>query len=185
MALIVHGPYSYGLDNIKVKDWGEGAFLRIGSFCSIGAGLTVYLGGNHNIEWVTTYPFGHIYQNVYPSDYAPRSSEHPSTKGDVVISNDVWVGENVTIMSGVTIGNGSVVGCGALVTKDVGDYCIVAGNPARFVRRRFDDEIINALQELAWWDLDIENIKRIIPHLQSRPDLATINEIIRRFKDSP
>ena len=111
-------------------------------------------------------------------------SEHTSRKGDVSISNDVWVGENVTIMSGVTIGNGAVIGCAALVTKDVDDYCIVAGNLPRFVRRRFADEIIEALQELARWDLHTEDIKRIIPHLQSSPNLETINEIIYRFKDS-
>lgn len=153
--------HTYGLENIKVRSWGEGAQLHIGSFCSIADNVTIFLGGNHRTDWVTTYPFGHI----GPWDYHGKG--HPSTKGDVIIGNDVWLGSGCTIMSGVKIGDGAIVSARAVVTKDIPAYSIAAGNPARIVKKRFTDEQIDALLAKPWWELDDSQIQDLIPLLCS------------------
>lgn len=96
------GRFTYGFKNITVRQWGEGASLKIGAFCSLADNIQIFLGGNHRTDWITTFPFGHIYLNEL--NVNPNLG-HPSTKGDVVIGNDVWIGSGVTIMSGITIGD--------------------------------------------------------------------------------
>ncbi|MGV2442242.1 CatB-related O-acetyltransferase, partial [Bacillus atrophaeus] len=86
---------------------------------------------------------------------------------DIVVGNDVWIGYQSCILSGVTIGNGAIIGAKSVVTKDVPPYSIVAGNPAKFIRYRFPQEIIDKLENLAWWDWDISVIKISIPLLLS------------------
>lgn len=81
-------------------------------------------------------------------------------KGDIVVGNDVWFGYDSLIMNGVTIGNGAIIAARAVVIKDVSAYSIVAGNPAKVVKMRFDDRTIERLQKIAWWDWDIEKINR-------------------------
>jgi len=90
---------------------------------------------------------------------------HPVTKGDIIIGNDVWIGMNATILSGVTIGDGAVIGANSLVTKDVELYMIVGGNPAIPIRKRFDQQTIDRLLRIKWWDWDIEKIKRDVSDL--------------------
>ncbi len=164
--------HSYG--SPQIFQWGEGAHYKVGDFCSIGFGVQIFLGGNHRIDWVTTFPFGHTSRDTFPD----RVEGHPTTKGDVVIKNDVWIGANATIMSGVTIGNGAVVANSAVVTKDVPDYCIVAGNPAKVVKKRFSDKQIAALLENPWWELTDEEIKPLIPYLCSQD----IDELISKLR---
>lgn len=159
------GDYTYGHGGIRVRSWGEGAQLRIGKFCSVGAGVTVYLGGNHRHDWITTFPFGHIHQHVFPH----HGQGHPSTRGDVVIGNDVWLGEHCIIMSGVTIGDGAVVASGSHVVKDVAPYCIVGGNPATLIRQRFPDETVAKLLQMRWWDLPEDQIRALVPTLCAPP----------------
>ena len=96
----------------------------------------------------------------------PAPSDLP-LKGDTVIGNDVWIGQNATIMPGVHIGDGSIIGANATVASDVAPYSIVAGNPARLIRKRFDDELIDLLEKFAWWDKSIEEINTLIPILTS------------------
>jgi len=86
-------------------------------------------------------------------------------KGDIVIGNDVWIGQNVTILPGVHIGNGAIIGLNSVVAKNVEPYAIVAGNPAKTIRKRFDDELIKLMLELKWWDKSIEEINSLIPIL--------------------
>ncbi len=153
------GEYTYGFP--KVLSWGEGATLRIGKFCSIAEKVVILLGGEHRIDWVTTYPFSVLF---------PEAAEfhgHPRTKGDVVIGNDVWIGQEALILSGVTIGNGAVIAARSVVSRPVPDYAIVGGNPARVVRYRFPEPQIRALQEIAWWDWPREKIVRYLPLLLS------------------
>jgi acetyltransferase-like isoleucine patch superfamily enzyme len=145
----------------KVNHWGENATLRVGSFCSIANGVTIFLGGNHRVDWITTYPFSTLW------DSAKGISGHPHTKGDVVIGNDVWIGANATILSGITIGNGAVIGACALVTKSVAPYTIVAGNPAKVIRKRFSEEEILLLEKLAWWDWPEEKLNKSMQILLS------------------
>lgn len=149
------GEYTYGHENITVRSWGEGTELIIGKFCSI-APCTVYLGGNHNISKMTTYPFGIVNNNVFNfSGGLPNAT----TNGNVIIGNDVWIGEGAVIMSGVRIGDGAVVGANSHVVKDVVPYSVIMGNPAQTVLMRFDTIVIQKLQELKWWNWSVEKIK--------------------------
>jgi acetyltransferase-like isoleucine patch superfamily enzyme/2-polyprenyl-3-methyl-5-hydroxy-6-metoxy-1,4-benzoquinol methylase len=149
------GRHTYGHDQIDVRSWGEPAELTIGSFCSIADRVTVYLGGNHRTDWVTTYPFAE-----FPETWeSARGIEgHPATNGDVTIGNDVWIGSGSTILSGVTIGDGAAIGANSCVTRDVEPYTIVAGNPARLVRHRFSPPIVEQLLKIRWWEWSDERI---------------------------
>lgn len=151
------GKYSYGKP--RILDWGEGSTLEIGKFCSISEGVTIFLGGNHRLDWITTYPFSAPeMKSKWPE--AANIKGHPTTKGDVTIGNDVWIGFGATIMSGVKISDGAVIGAKAMVTKDVEPYAVVVGNPARVVRKRFSEEDITALLKVKWWDWPPEKIKQ-------------------------
>jgi len=156
------GDYTYGKP--KVLHWGEDAKLKIGKFCSIADEVVIFLGGNHRTDWVTTYPFP-----VLVSDWpeAGLIKGHPGTKGDVVVGNDVWIGYGATILSGTVIGDGAVIGARSVVTKNVEAYAIVAGNPAREIKKRFNQSQIERLLEIKWWEWSIEKIKKNIKLLCS------------------
>ena len=100
----------------------------------------------------------------------------PATKGDVVIGNDVWIGYRAIILSGVTIGDGAVIAAGAVVTKDVPAYGIVGGNPAKLIKKRFDDETIPRLLKIAWWNWDDAKIEKFLPLLLNQEITAFILE---------
>ena len=161
-GIVSIGEYTYGY--VKVNYWGENYRLSIGKFCSIAEGVEIFLGGNHRVDWLSTYPF--------PSrtSYFPEAKNikgHPSTKGNVVIGNDVWLGKDSMIMSGVTIGDGAVIGARSVITSDVEPYSIVAGNPGRFIRKRFNIEVVQDLLRIRWWDWPIEKIHENVPNLCS------------------
>jgi acetyltransferase-like isoleucine patch superfamily enzyme len=149
------GNFTYG--SPQVKHWGENAKLTVGKFCSIANDVVIFLGGNHRIDWVTTYPFNVINEHF---ENARTIKGHPSTKGDVIIGNDVWIGYGAVIFSGVKIGDGAVIAAKSIVTKDVYPYSVVAGNPARLIKKRFDDKIITQLEQIAWWNWSIEKINQ-------------------------
>src|SRR5205823_3283824 len=107
---------------------------------------------------------------------------HPATKGDVIVGNDVWIGYGVTISSGVTIGDGAVIGTNATVVKDVEPYEIVGGNPARHIKFRFDAEIRALLLDLKWWDLPVEDIRRLAPQLCAVPTAEQLRALIAAFR---
>lgn len=171
------GRFTYGFEGIRFL-WNEGSAFNIGSFCSIAQNCTVVLGGNHRTDWATTYPFGHIHQNELGGHGIVG---HPSTKGDINIGNDVWIGMNATIFSGVNIGDGAVITANACVTKDVLPYHIAGGNPARMLKKRFDDNIIGLLMELSWWDLPLDVIREIAPVLCSEPTEKKLSELIEKY----
>ncbi len=151
------GRFSYGDPHIEVFQ-GDNSRVSIGSFCSIASEVTILVSGNHRSDWVSTFPFG----IVLGMPGAFRDG-HPASKGDVIIGSDVWIGRGATILSGSTIGHGAVVGAEAVVAGNVRPYSIVVGNPAREIRRRFSDEIVDALLILRWWDWPIERIKAFVP----------------------
>lgn len=155
--------YSYGIENIRLREWGEGADVLVGAFCSIADNVEIFLGGNHRTDWVTTYPFGHIHQDKFPW----HGKGHPATKGNVVIGNDVWIGSGATIFSGVKIGDGAVISAKTVVVKDVPPYAIVGGNPAKVLKLRFTEDQIQRLLQNPWWDLPDSKIKELIPLLCS------------------
>jgi acetyltransferase-like isoleucine patch superfamily enzyme len=154
------GKYTYGNPTILWKN--ENAKLVVGNFCSIAHGVTIYLGGNHRPDWVTTYPFGHIHQYKFDNF---NGEGHPGTKGDVIIGNDVWIANNVTIMSGVTIGDGAIIANNSHVVKDVEPYSLVGGNPAKLIKHRFTPEQIEKLLEIKWWDWSDDKINKYTPLL--------------------
>ncbi len=141
------GDYTYGRPFV----FGNEATLKIGKFCSISMNTTIYLGSEHHMDWITTYPF---FAKFEKAGFASNT-----TKGDVIIGNDVWIADGVLILSGVTIDDGAVIGARAVVTKDVKPYEIVAGNPARHIKYRFSEDQIEKLLEIKWWDWDIKKIE--------------------------
>lgn len=147
------GDYTYGTPTVLTYSFlpGQGR-LRIGKFCSIAAGVTIHLGGNHRTDLFTTFPF-RAFPDAFPKATGLNPADvDPTSKGDVVIGNDVWVGYGATILSGVTIGDGAVIAANAVVARDVEPYAVVAGNPARAVKKRFDEDTIRRLLEIRWWD---------------------------------
>jgi acetyltransferase-like isoleucine patch superfamily enzyme len=145
------GDHTYGRP--KVVSRGEGASLKIGKYCSIATRVTIFLGSEHRVDWVSTYPFSFLWEE------AKTIQGHPATKGDVVIGNDVWIGHGVTILSGVSVGDGAAIGACSLVTKDIPSYAIVAGNPAQIVRYRFQEETVKALLKIRWWDWPDQKVR--------------------------
>ena len=133
------------------------------------------MGGNHNSDWVTTYPFGHINQNIFNTF---NGQGHPATKGDGIIGNDVWIAANVTIMSGVTIGDGAVIANNSHVVKNVEPYSLVGGNPAKLIKYRFTPEQIAKLLEIKWWEWDDEKINTFLPLLCNSDIDNFINAVV-------
>jgi len=135
--------------------------LLIGKFCAIARGVRFIMNGaNHSQSGFSTYPF-FIFGQGWESA-APKPGALPF-KGDTVIGNDVWLGYEALIMPGVKIGNGAIIAARSVVTADVPAYAVVGGNPARVIKRRFDDATIAALEEIAWWDWPVEKITNALP----------------------
>ncbi len=146
--------------------------LVIGKFCQIAHGTTFIMGAaNHRLSSVSTYPFnvmGKAWHEVTPD----HLSELPR-KGDIVVGNDLWIGRESVIMPGVTIGNGAIVAAYSVVTKDVEPYSVVGGNPARFIKKRFDDELISLLLQWKWWELEGDALFESLSILVN-PDLGNV-----------
>lgn len=158
----------------------NGDRLIIGKFCQIAAGIEFVMNGaNHQMSAVSTFPF-YIFddwdQPIPPAEALPL-------KGDTVVGNDVWIGQNVTILPGVHIGDGAIIGLSSVVSRSVPPYTIVAGNPARVIRKRFDDELIDLLLKLRWWDRSVEEIQNLIPVLTS-PDLDWVRTQLKQLVES-
>lgn len=163
------GEWSYGQP--YVAEFPNSSSLTVGRFCSIAGGVSVFLGGEHRTDWVTTYPFNVVF------DEARAVDGHPASKGDVVVGNDVWIGQNVLILSGVTIGDGAVIGAGSVVSSNIPPYCIAAGNPCRVVRSRFSENVIQGLLEISWWNWSRPRIVAALPDLLS-PD---VESFVRKY----
>lgn len=138
--------------------------LIIGKFCQIASGTQFIMGAaNHRLCSATTYPF-----NVMSEAWAEIAPVHLSQlphKGDTVIGNDVWFGRNCVVMPGVKIGDGAIVAAHSVVTKNVEPYSVVGGNPARFIKKRFDDELTELLLRFKWWDLPPDELAEVMPLL--------------------
>ena len=155
----------------------NGDRLIIGKFCQIAAGVEFVMNGaNHQMNAVSTFPF---YTLEGWNMETPAMAELP-LKGDTVIGNDVWIGQNAVILPGVRIGDGAIIGASSVVGSDVAPYSIVAGNPARELRKRFDDELIDLMLRFRWWDKPIDEIDAMIPILTCS-DLDKVKEKIKRL----
>ncbi|RUQ84495.1 CatB-related O-acetyltransferase [Legionella septentrionalis] len=161
---IIIGDYTYYDDPVDIYNFEKnvlyhfdfiGDKLIIGKFCQIAANVKFMMnGGNHYLDGFSSFPF------IIFQSYWPEIPFIPNRKKDTVIGNDVWIGYDATIMPGVNIGDGAIIGTRAVVTKDVAPYEIVGGNPAQVIRKRFDDETIDFLLQLQWWDWPIEKIRQ-------------------------
>ena len=143
------GKYSYIGNNSFVIDTTIGSFTSIAPDCYIG-------GTSHPIEWVSSSPVFHKWENILKKNFATHDYE---IFQKTTIGNDVWIGNKVLIKAGVNIADGAVIGMGSIVTKDIGPYEIWAGNPAKLIRKRFDDETIQKLIRIKWWNWEDELIK--------------------------
>ncbi len=171
---IIIGDYTY-YDDIQDSENFErnvlyhypfiGDKLIIGKFCAIATGVKFIMNGaNHKISGFSTYPFS-IFGNAWDR-VMPQPDELPF-KGDTEMGNDVWIGYEAVIMPGVKIGDGAIIASKSVVTKDVPPYTIVGGNPANLVRKRFSEETIQVLLEIAWWNWDIAKITRNLEKIVS------------------
>jgi virginiamycin A acetyltransferase len=132
--------------------------LVIGRFCALARGVKFIMNGaNHSLKGHSTYPF-FIFGNGWESA-TPQPGELPY-KGDTILGNDIWMGYDVMVMPGVKIGDGAIVAARSVVTSDVPPYAIVGGNPAKVLRMRFSDDIVNELLSIRWWDWSAEKITR-------------------------
>ncbi|MBJ2152828.1 type B chloramphenicol O-acetyltransferase [Paracoccus sp. IB05] len=149
--------------------------LIIGSFCSIGSGAAFIMAGNqgHRADWISTFPF--YWMPEVPAFAGAGNGFLPA--GDTVIGNDVWIGSEAIIMPGVRIGDGAVIGTRTLITKDVEPYAIMGGNPARLIRKRFEDHLIGMLLEMRWWDWPEDQLRAAMPLLTS----GDVAELHRRW----
>lgn len=163
-----HVTYHYEFNNDK---------LIIGKFCQIASGVEFVMNGaNHQMNAVSTFPF----YTLEGWEQVPPTQEDLPIKGDTIIGNDVWIGQNATILPGVYIGDGAIIGANSVVGSDIEPYTIVAGNPARTIRKRFDDELIEIMIKLRWWDKSVEEINNLIPILTSS-DLEKVKEELSKL----
>ncbi len=153
--------------------------LIIGRFCQIAAGVHFMMNdANHQMNAVSTFPF---YTLEGWDMEAPKPEDMPY-KGDTVIGNDVWFGQNALILPGVHIGDGAIIGADSVVGKNVEPYTIVAGNPAKLIRKRFDDELIDLMERFGWWEKSVEEINNLIPILTSS-DLEAVRAELKARLD--
>ena len=151
--------------------------LIIGKFCQIAAGVNFVMNGaNHQMNAVTTFPF-YIFEG-WKQKVPPLNKM--SLKGDTIIGNDVWIGQNVTVLPGVHIGDGAIIGLNSVVGSDIAPYTIVAGNPAKVIRKRFDNQLIKLLLKLKWWDKSIKEINDLIPILTDN-NLAEVKKFLKKY----
>jgi len=166
------GTGTYGIP--EVIEFGDDTVLKVGSYTSIAEGVQILLGGEHRTDWLTTYPFPAMVDEVRDiKDYAP-------SKGDVVIGSDCWICTNAVILSGVTIGHGAIVAAGAVVTRDVPPFAVVGGNPCKQIRWRFEEDVRALLLEAAWWDWPMEEVKAVARMLCSTDQEAFLAYIRTR-----
>lgn len=138
--------------------------LTIGAFCQLAYGTTFLLSdANHQMSGFSTFPFfifGQWAEGI--PEWTEYELDLPN-KGDTLVGNDVWFGHQSVVMGAVTIGDGAIIGARSVVTKDVPPYTIVGGNPARVLRQRFPDPIIESLLQIQWWNWEIGKITRNLP----------------------
>ena len=144
------GKYTYISDHTLISSSNIGSYCSIGSFCQIGC-------ATHSMGYVSTSPIFNSGHNPWGKHILNIDFE-PYLKTS--IGNDVWIGTHVLIKSGVNIANGAVIGMGSVVTKNVGPYEIWAGNPARLIKKRFDEDTIDGLMRIKWWDWTTEKIQQ-------------------------
>lgn len=155
--------YQYPINNDK---------LIIGKFCSIASGAKfIFNSANHTLTSLSNYTFP-LFYDAWQLPWQEVATAWDN-KGDITIGNDVWIGFEAVILSGVHIGDGAIIGARSVVTKDVPAYSIVGGVPAKVIRKRHSEPVIEKLQQLQWWDWPEKKIKEAIPFIQ-KGDIAAL-----------
>ena len=152
--LFTLGKRSY-IVSAELESTGILANILIGNYCSIGHKVNFFINTQHDYTTVSTYPWNSPYNKMFDCEITNK------TKNQIVIGNDVWIGSNAIIINGVSIGDGAIIAAGAVVTKDVPDYAIVGGVPAKLIRMRFDQNTITSLKQLNWWNLNLDELKEL------------------------
>jgi virginiamycin A acetyltransferase len=167
---IILGHKSYKGANVIIKpiDYENKYTINIGKYCSLASDITFFCHGNHRYDTPSTFPFKEL-------NYNKNAPNNSLFKNPPKIGNDVWIGCNAVIFPGITIGDGAIIGAYSVVTKDVPPYSIVGGNPAKIIKKRFSDKIIEEMLKLEWWNLP----DNIINELSIIED---INEFINSVK---
>lgn len=158
--------------NVKYHFDFIGDKLIIGKFCMLASDVQFIMnGGNHMTDAISAYPFA-VFGNGWEG--AMEGKAYP-TKGDTEVGNDVWIGHQAIIMPGVKIGDGAIIGSYSIVTKDVDPYSIVGGNPAKVIRKRYDNDVIARLLQIRWWDWPLDKITRNLKVLTAN-DIAQLEQ---------
>ena len=172
LDIIKVGKKSYG--DLNVYSWGtKNEGLSIGNYVSIGPNTQFLLGGNHNTNTLTTYPFKVKKFN---------EKVEATTKGKIIIEDDVWIGMNSLIMSGIKIGKGAIIAAGSVVTKSIEPYSIVGGNPAKFIKYRYEEEIIRELKNIDLELIDKKLTEQNVGLLYEELTSDRIEEIKKTFE---
>lgn len=190
---IIVGDYTY-YDDPNHPEWFEknvlyhsdlvGDKLIIGKFCSIASGVRFIMNGaNHQLAGFSSYPFG-VFGHGWDSGTPSKKEVQALSKGDTIIGNDVWIGHEAMIMPGVKIADGAIIGARSVVTQDVPPYSIVAGNPARMIKRRFDDETVYMLLQLKWWEWEPEIITKSLKFILSG-DKSRLEKLLKKRTEEP
>lgn len=162
----IHDPKEFETNNVLYQYPINGDKLKIGKFCSIACGTKfLFNSANHALDSLSTYPFPLFFEEWNLEK--EKVTDAWDNRGDIVIGNDVWIGYEAVILSGVTIGDGAIIGTRAVVTKDVPPYTIVGGVPAKPIRKRFDEKVIEELLKIKWWDWTEEKIARNIENIKT------------------
>lgn len=164
---ITVGEYTYFDVQITFGLWQPEDRVVIGRFCSLAKDITIFGGGEHITSRATAFPFVMMFAE------SPQRLVDGQNKGTTVIGNDVWIGFSATIMSGVKIGNGAIIGAKAVVARDIPDYAVAVGNPARVIRYRFQPQTIERLTQLSWWNWKLSKILANLDLLYQNPDSWT------------
>lgn len=170
-------PTGFERNNVLFNYPEFGDHLVIGKFCQIASGTKFIMGpANHRISSATTYPFN-VFGGAWTENTPPHMAQLPR-KGNTVIGNDVWIGRESIIMPGVKISDGAIIAAYSVVVRDVPAYTVYGGNPARFIKERFDAELKDLLLRYQWWNLEPEKLVEILPVLCD-PDLEKLQRFLR------
>lgn len=171
-TLVDVGDYTYG--GLRVLTYNKDSKLKIGQYCSIAQEVMFVLSADHYTHHISTYPY---------KVWLIGEQQEGVSKGNIIVEDDVWIGYRSTIMSGVHIGQGAIIAAGSVVTKDVEPYAIVGGVPAKVIKYRFSDEIIEKLLKIDFSLLDYELVKKNIDYLYEELTSDNIDMIFSNFKE--